>query len=138
MLHRSSNYGTVSNNEVYNNGDAGMALFESSHNKIYDNTFTNNRREYLLGGGRGGGNYCKVFRTFIVTVDVIAVAVVILVVAAALVVGVGIVCGVAVFVLTVYSLIFAQRHTEVETRLSPNPHPKPYRKIIPTFPEQLS
>lgn len=43
MLHRSSDYGVISGNVVYKNGDAGVALFETFYTEIYDNTLWANK-----------------------------------------------------------------------------------------------
>lgn len=45
MLHRSSDDAIVRNNNAYNNGDAGLAIFESSSIRAYDNAFRGNKCE---------------------------------------------------------------------------------------------
>lgn len=45
MLHRESDRATVTGNIVYDNGDAGLALFESSECDVFENSFKNNLRE---------------------------------------------------------------------------------------------
>lgn len=42
MLHRSSDHASVSGNNVFDNGDSGLALMESSYITANDNTFNNN------------------------------------------------------------------------------------------------
>ncbi|CAM9370594.1 unnamed protein product, partial [Hapterophycus canaliculatus] len=43
FLHRSSDYAVVKNNYVYNNGDAGLAMLESSNAEISGNVFEDNK-----------------------------------------------------------------------------------------------
>eukprot|EP00903_Cladosiphon_okamuranus_P020616 g18926.t1 len=43
FLHRSSDYAIVKNNHCYNNGDAGMAMLESSNAEISGNVFEGNK-----------------------------------------------------------------------------------------------
>eukprot|EP00752_Nemacystus_decipiens_P012441 g11022.t1 len=43
FLHRSSDYAIVKNNYCYNNGDAGVAMLESSNADISGNVFENNK-----------------------------------------------------------------------------------------------
>ena len=43
MLHRSSNDGIIANNVVYDNVDAGVALFETANTEVYGNILTNNK-----------------------------------------------------------------------------------------------
>lgn len=45
MLHRECDRAIVSGNTVYDNGDAGLALYESSECAVFDNSFENNLRE---------------------------------------------------------------------------------------------
>ena len=45
MLHRSCDRAVVRENHSYNNGDAGMALYESFECKVYNNLFEYNKRE---------------------------------------------------------------------------------------------
>lgn len=46
MLHRSCDYATIKGNEVFDNGDAGVALYESMHAKVTGNTFKDNKCEF--------------------------------------------------------------------------------------------
>lgn len=48
MLHRSCNHGIIANNVVYDNGDSGIALFESANTDVYGNTLSNNKCEQQL------------------------------------------------------------------------------------------
>ena len=48
MLHRSCDDSTIANNEAYQNGDAGAAIFETSNTTIYGNNFFDNRCEQRL------------------------------------------------------------------------------------------
>lgn len=48
MLHRSCNDGIIANNVVYDNLDAGVALFETANTEVYGNTFTNNKCETVF------------------------------------------------------------------------------------------
>lgn len=48
MLHRSCDRATVRENYSYNNGDAGLALYESFDCKVYDNVFEYNKCELLF------------------------------------------------------------------------------------------
>ena len=48
MLHRSCNDAIIANNVVYDNGDAGVALFESANTEVYGNTLTNNKCEHCF------------------------------------------------------------------------------------------
>ena len=48
MLHRSCNDGIIANNVVYDNLDAGVALFETANTEVYGNTFTNNKCEPVI------------------------------------------------------------------------------------------
>ena len=45
MLHRSCDRALIKRNEVWENGDAGVALYESSDCKVIRNILTDNRRE---------------------------------------------------------------------------------------------
>lgn len=45
MLHRSCDRANVRDNYAYNNGEAGIALFETSDSKVYNNTLENNKCE---------------------------------------------------------------------------------------------
>ena len=45
MLHRSCNRAEITLNEAWDNGDAGVAVFESSDCKVTRNTLTRNGRE---------------------------------------------------------------------------------------------
>lgn len=47
MLHRQCDRAEVYGNYVYENGDAGLALYESSDCLVYDNRFFWNDRELL-------------------------------------------------------------------------------------------
>ncbi|CAN0073378.1 unnamed protein product, partial [Sphacelaria rigidula] len=51
FLHRSSDDAIVKNNNVHDNGDAGMALLEISRAVVEDNTFTNNKYGVRLSVG---------------------------------------------------------------------------------------
>lgn len=48
MLHRSCDRANVRNNEVWDNGDAGIALYESSDSAVTLNKLTGNVREYIF------------------------------------------------------------------------------------------
>lgn len=48
MLHRSCDYATVKNNTAYSNGDAGLALYESSFCDVSENTFYHNKCEFFF------------------------------------------------------------------------------------------
>ena len=50
MLHRSSDYATVTNNTAYGNLDAGLALYESSNCEVTDNRFYYNKCETFSRG----------------------------------------------------------------------------------------
>lgn len=49
MLHRSCDNARVVSNNVYDNGEAGIALYESSSCKVLSNTVTDNLRESFRG-----------------------------------------------------------------------------------------
>ncbi|CAN0170231.1 unnamed protein product, partial [Hapterophycus canaliculatus] len=51
MLHRSSDYGVVKNNIVYNNMDSGVALYESSNCEISDNQIYGNKNAIRMSLG---------------------------------------------------------------------------------------
>lgn len=42
MLHRSCDYAIIANNNAYNNGDAGVALYESSNVLVHNNNLHDN------------------------------------------------------------------------------------------------
>lgn len=59
MLHRSSNDAVVKDNYSHDNGDAGLALFESSDCTVEDNVFENNKCQWvvaMLGSTRKVGH----------------------------------------------------------------------------------